>query len=151
MQRARDKSAGAGVGAGNEEDAIVAALAKTGGGSGGGGGDDAEDDGGAGLPPARRAKVSINIFEDVDDRWVQQMRPLVRFVTARPSGGLDVLALCEASPCLLTQRLCRRVSTESPVGHSCRLSTDSDNSLRVGSVSERPSRTFAYISRQERR
>lgn len=48
----------------------MAALAKTGGGGGGGDGDDAEDRGGVALPPARRAKVSsINIFEDVDDRW----------------------------------------------------------------------------------
>lgn len=66
-KRARDKT---GSGGGNEEAAIVAAIAKTG---GVGGGDDVEDEegrGGVGLPPARRAKVSINIFEDVDDRWV---------------------------------------------------------------------------------
>lgn len=46
----------------------MAALAKT----GDGGEEDEEENGGdgAGLPPARRAKVSINIFEDVDDRWV---------------------------------------------------------------------------------
>ncbi len=46
----------------------MAALAKT----GGGGEEEEEENGGdgAGLPPARRAKVSINIFEDVDDRWV---------------------------------------------------------------------------------
>ncbi|CAN0192163.1 unnamed protein product, partial [Hapterophycus canaliculatus] len=65
-KRARDKAGGGGGGGGNEEDAIIAALAKTGAGDG----DDAEDRGGAGLPPARRAKVSINIFEDVDNRYV---------------------------------------------------------------------------------
>lgn len=65
-KRARDKAAGGGGGGGNEEDAIIAALVKTDAGDG----DGAEDAGGAGLPPARRAKVSINIFEDVDDRWV---------------------------------------------------------------------------------
>ena len=68
-KRARDKT-----GEGNEEDAIVAALAKSAGGmtSNGGDGDaGADEDGdynGAGLPPARRAKFSVNIFEDVDDR-----------------------------------------------------------------------------------
>lgn len=73
MQRAREKTGGAGAGADNEEDAIVAALAKTGGGGGGSGdGDDAEDRGGVAPPSARRAKVSINIFEDVDDRWVDE-------------------------------------------------------------------------------
>lgn len=62
-KRARDKAGGVG---GKEEDAIVAALAKTGGGDEGVG--DTEDRDAAVLPPARRAKVSINIFEDVDDR-----------------------------------------------------------------------------------
>lgn len=68
-KRARDKTAD------NDEDAIVAALAKTGGGGGHGGMDmDTEEDrrgDGNGLPPPVRAKVSINIFEDVDDRWVR--------------------------------------------------------------------------------
>ncbi|CAM9503278.1 unnamed protein product, partial [Ectocarpus fasciculatus] len=64
-KRARDKAGGVGA---KEEDAIVAAFAKTGGGDGEGG--DTEDRDAAVLPPARRAKVSINIFEDVDDRYV---------------------------------------------------------------------------------
>ena len=64
-KRARDR-----VGE-NEEDAIVAALAKTGGRRGSV--DDADREGGrmgggADLPQPRRAKVSVNIFEDVDDR-----------------------------------------------------------------------------------
>lgn len=95
-QRARDKTGGAGNGAGNEEDAIVAALAKTGGGSGAG--EDAEDRGGAGPPPARRAKVSINIFEDVDDRWVSikmyfSVGPIEAYVGT--VGWFGCLVLCE--------------------------------------------------------
>lgn len=68
-KRARDKTGGGG--GDNEEAAIVAAIAKTGGGGGGGSGmEDEEGRSAVGLPPARRAKTSINIFEDVDDRWV---------------------------------------------------------------------------------
>lgn len=84
-KRARDK---AGVGGGNEEAAIVAAIAKTG--SGGGGGDIEDDEGRAtvGLPPAQRAKVSINIFEDVDDRWVDMIYGC-SFNTAGSLGWLE--------------------------------------------------------------
>lgn len=59
-KRARDRTGD------NEEDAIVAALAKTGGRRDSM--DEADREGGADLPQPRRAKVSINIFEDVDDR-----------------------------------------------------------------------------------
>lgn len=84
-KRARDKAGG------HDEDAIVAALAKTGG-SGDRSADDmdAEDipDRTAGLPQARRAKVSINIFEDVDDRWVEAMSVGVLSGTCRPHAYL---------------------------------------------------------------
>ena len=67
-KRARDRTGD------NEEDAIVAALAKTGGGGRRGSVDDTDREEGGGLPPLpRRAKVSINIFEDVDDKWVAVM------------------------------------------------------------------------------
>ncbi|CAN0076610.1 unnamed protein product [Scytosiphon promiscuus] len=77
-KRARDKAGGiGGSGGGTEEDAIIAALAKT------EDGEDADDRAGAGLPPARRAKVSINIFEDVDDRYI----PPGSAGSSRPSTG----------------------------------------------------------------
>lgn len=56
-----------------EEEAIVAALAKTRGDSLSGAHNDDEDVRDVDeelIPIARKQKVSINIFEDVDDRWV---------------------------------------------------------------------------------
>lgn len=54
-----------------EEDAIVAALAKSARASNDGNADMEVEGDGTDVPPqSRRPKFSINIFEDVDDRWV---------------------------------------------------------------------------------
>lgn len=93
-KRARDKTAD------NDEDAIVAALAKTGGGGHGGMDMDNEEDrrgDGNGLPPPVRAKVSINIFEDVDDRWVRcgcRGRLVSLCFVLSPGRGGGALACC---------------------------------------------------------
>lgn len=66
-----------------EEDAIVAALAKSAGASNDVGVDMEVDGDGADVPPqARRPKFSINIFEDVDDRWVDA----AKIFSFTPSG-----------------------------------------------------------------